>query len=68
MQKVASTLRGHFVVADNDASNVGLNAAKAIRWPYFMPGMTGEDFNDFALRVGGFCAFMALKKGLQQQR
>jgi putative DNA primase/helicase len=64
MEKIASTLQGGFVVADNDLSNTGLNTAKKIGWPYFMPPTAGQDFNDFASEVGLFRSSQALAKAL----
>jgi putative DNA primase/helicase len=45
-----------FVVADNDESFAGEMAAKASGRPYWISPQTGEDFNDFANRVGSFKA------------
>jgi putative DNA primase/helicase len=64
MEKIAATLQGGYVVADNDASQTGLNTAKKIGWPYFMPPTTGQDFNDFASEVGLFRSSQALAKSL----
>lgn len=64
MQKVAATMSGGFVVADNDASHTGEETAKKIGWPYWMSGTEGEDFNDFHRRVGLFRASQALSKML----
>ena len=64
MEKVASTLDAGYVVADNDASQTGLNSAKKIGWPYFMPPTTGQDFNDYFAEVGLFRSSQALAKSL----
>ena len=64
MEKIAASLPGGFVVADNDLSQTGLNTAKKIGWPYFMPPTAGQDFNDFAVSVGLFRASQALAKSL----
>jgi len=64
MEKIAATLQGGYVVADNDASQTGLNTAKKIGWPYFMPPTEGQDFNDFACEVGLFRSSQALAKSL----
>ena len=53
-----------FVVADNDASQAGEKAAKATGLPYYMPEVTGEDFNDEWKRIGTFQASQRLKKFL----
>lgn len=54
MKKVAATLPGGFVVADNDASLTGERTAKEIGWPYWMPDTTGFDANDVHQRDGLF--------------
>jgi putative DNA primase/helicase len=64
MEKIAASLPSGFVVADNDLSQTGLNTAKKIAWPYFMPPTPGQDFNDFAVSVGLFRASQALAKSL----
>lgn len=64
MEKIAASLPGGFVVADNDLSQTGLNTAKKIGWPYFTPPTPGQDFNDFATSVGLFRASQALAKSL----
>jgi len=64
MEKIAASLQGGFVVADNDLSNTGLNTAKKIGWPYFMPPTEGQDFNDFADGAGLFRSSQALAKAL----
>ena len=64
MEKIAAGLPAGFVVADNDASQTGLNTAKKIGWPYFMPPTEGQDFNDFADGAGLFRASQALAKAL----
>jgi putative DNA primase/helicase len=65
MQKVASLLPGGFVVADNDASRTGEEAAKKIGWPYYLPPDVGDDFNDFSRKVGLFKSSQALVKSLK---
>jgi putative DNA primase/helicase len=64
MEKIAAGLPAGFVVADNDASQTGLNTAKKIGWPYFMPPTEGQDFNDFAGGAGLFRSSQALAKAL----
>ena len=54
MKKVADTLPGGFVVADNDASRTGQNTAEQIGWPYWMPDTEGMDANDTHQRDGLF--------------
>jgi putative DNA primase/helicase len=64
MEKIAASLPGGFVVADNDLSQTGLTTAKKIGWPYWMSDVVGEDFNDFQQRNGLFRASQALAKSL----
>lgn len=64
MQKVAATLPGGFVVADNDESRTGEDAAKKIGWAYWMPPDVGDDFNDYLRKVGLFKASQALSKAM----
>lgn len=61
MEKLSRSLPGGLVVADNDASETGEKVAKAIGWPYFMPPDVGDDFNDFATKVGAFRASQSLR-------
>ncbi len=65
MVKIAATLPGGYVVADNDASLTGEQAAKKIGWPYWMPPDIGCDFNDYARKAGLFRASQALAKLVQ---
>lgn len=65
MQKVAATLPDGFVVADNDASKTGEEAAKKIGWSYWMPPNVGDDFNDYQRKVGLFKCSQALVKSLK---
>ena len=62
MKKVAQSLPGGFVVADNDASGTGERIAKEIGWPYWMSDTVGEDFNDTHQRVGLFAISQQLAK------
>jgi putative DNA primase/helicase len=54
MKKVASTLNTGYVIADNDESKTGENAALDIGWPYWMSEQVGEDANDTHQRLGLF--------------
>lgn len=60
MKKLATDPMG-FVVADNDVSMTGDRVAKEIGLKYWISDMVGEDFNDFANRVGLFKSVQALK-------
>jgi putative DNA primase/helicase len=62
MKKVADTLPGGFVVADNDASVTGERTAKEIGWPYWMPDTVGMDANDVHQRDGLFKFSQSLGK------
>jgi hypothetical protein len=64
MVKVAATLPRGFVVADNDESRAGEEAAKRIGWPYWMPPDVGHDFNDYMQDVKLFKASQSLVKSL----
>lgn len=64
MVKVAAELKPGLVIADNDASKTGEEAAKKIGWPYWMPPDIGDDFNDWQKKVGLFRSSQALVKVL----
>lgn len=68
MKKVAETLPGGIVLADNDASLTGERVAKEIGWPYWMSDRVGEDFNDSHQRLGVFPLAMQLKALLTTSR
>lgn len=53
MQKIAATLPGGYVIADNDASGTGERVAREIGWPYWISDQLG-DCNDHHLREGIF--------------
>lgn len=61
MKRIARGLKPGVVVADNDASHTGEEAAKAIGWRYWMSPVVGEDFNDYWRRVGLFRASQDLR-------
>lgn len=54
MKKIAQDLKSGLVVADNDHSGTGQQAAEDIGWSYWMSDTVGEDANDYMLRVGLF--------------
>jgi len=64
MKKVAATLDGGIVIADNDASGTGERVAKEIGWPYWMSPVLGEDANDACQRMGAFAFGQSLLKVL----
>lgn len=52
MVEIALRHKDSFIIADNDASETGLRAAKKTKRPYWMSPNTGEDANDFEMRCG----------------
>ena len=60
MAKVAATLPGGVVVADNDKSGTGERVAREIGWPYWMSDKVGDDFNDAHQRLGLFAVSQKL--------
>jgi phage/plasmid primase-like uncharacterized protein len=68
MKRIAQTLPGGLVIADNDASGTGEKAAQGIGWPYWMSDAVGEDANDYAQRRGVFALAMGIKGLLQVRR
>jgi len=62
MKKVAASLPGGIVLADNDPSGTGERVAREIGWPYWISSTVGEDANDYHRRQGLF----ALSQGLQR--
>jgi len=64
MELIARQIPGGIVIADNDLSNTGENAAKASGKPYWLSPTVGEDFNDYSTRVGDFQSAFSLKKFL----
>ncbi len=53
------------VVADNDASGTGVEAARATKLRYWVSDVVGEDFNDFWRRVGTFRAGQELSRAMR---
>jgi phage/plasmid primase-like uncharacterized protein len=64
MKLVAGSVKGGFVVADNDSNGVGEKTAINIGKSYWVSDTIGQDFNDFHMSVGDFKASQALKKAL----
>ena len=54
MKKIGQELKSGLIVADNDHSGTGQQAAADIGWPAWMSDSVGEDANDYMLRVGLF--------------
>lgn len=57
-----------YVVADNDASKTGEEAAKATGLPYWMPETEGQDINDVHKKLGTFKASQEIGRWLRQIR
>ena len=68
LKRVAQSHRDALVVADNDESGTGQGVAVETGLPYWLSDKVGEDFNDFATRVGSFRASQALKLALMKKR
>lgn len=68
LEKVAKAYGAGVVVADNDESKTGETVAQRIGFPYFMPPLVGQDFNDFHQEVGLLKASMALNKLLRPRQ
>lgn len=68
MKKVAESLPGGLVVADNDESGTGERVAREIGWPYWMSDVVNEDANDYCQRKGVFALAMGLKGAMTQRR
>jgi putative DNA primase/helicase len=64
MVRVADQLEPGFVVADNDESGTGQQAAADIGWPTWMSDRTGEDANDYHKRVGLFAFSQSLQESM----
>lgn len=62
LKQIARTIPNGFVIADNDASQVGETTAVETGYPYWISETVGEDFNDYSQRVGSFKASQNLKK------
>lgn len=62
--RIAAALPKGLIVADNDASGTGERVARESGWPYFMSTVVGDDFNDFAVRVGLFKSSQSLRSAL----
>ena len=62
MKKIAATLPGGYVIADNDISGVGQETAKKIGWPYWCPEEPGMDMNDAHIKHGIFKVAQSLLK------
>jgi putative DNA primase/helicase len=60
MVKVAAGLESGLVVADNDASGTGQQAAAEIGWPIWISDQQGEDANDYHRRLGLFAFSQSL--------
>lgn len=57
-----------FVIADNDASRTGQEAASATGLPYWLPPIEGDDLNDVWHREGTFKTSQMIRRWLQGLR
>jgi len=64
MVKVAAGLEPGLVIADNDKSGTGQQAAEDIGWPVWMSDREGEDANDHMRRVGLFAFSQSLTQSM----
>ncbi len=64
MGRIARALPRGLIVADNDASGTGESVARETGWPYFMPPLVGQDFNDFHRATSLFKCSQALRSAL----
>jgi putative DNA primase/helicase len=64
MVKVAAGLEPGLVIADNDKSGTGQQAAAEIGWPVWMSDREGEDANDAMKRLGLFAFSQSLTQSM----
>ncbi len=64
MVKVAAGLESGLVIADNDKSGTGQQAAAEIGWPVWMSDREGEDANDAHRRMGLFAFSQSLTQSM----
>lgn len=64
MLRIAQTLPGGLVIADNDESGTGERIAREIGWAYWMSDRVGEDANDAHLRGGMFALTQGISRAL----
>lgn len=64
MVRVAEGLQPGLVIADNDESGTGQEAAASIGWPTWMSDRVGEDANDYHRRVGLFGLTQSLTQSM----
>ena len=62
MEFIARNIGKGLIIADNDSSGVGEMVAKKTQKPYWISPASGEDFNDYHMRVGNFKASQDLKR------
>jgi putative DNA primase/helicase len=66
MVKVTAGLESGLVIADNDKSGTGQQAAAEIGWPVWMSDLEGEDANDCQRRIGLFAFSQSLTQSMLQ--
>jgi len=64
MVRVAEGLESGLVIADNDKSGTGQQAAADIGWPVWMSDLEGEDANDCHRRIGLFAFSQSLTQSM----
>lgn len=61
LKHISRKIPGGLVVADNDASGVGVRSALETQKPYWVSSTQGDDFNDYHIREGIRAAAESLK-------
>lgn len=62
--RIAAMQPPGLVVADNDGSGTGERVARETGWPYFLPPVVGQDFNDYHQTTSLFKCSQALRVAL----
>jgi len=65
LAKLAGSCESGIVVADNDASGAGKDAAVKSGRPFFLPQVVGQDFNDLHRALGTFKTSQELRRFIQ---
>ena len=61
MKKIAAATNECFLIVDNDESGTGQRVGEESGKPYYVPELTGEDFNDESRRIGIFKSMQKLQ-------
>lgn len=62
MKKIAAVTKECFLIGDNDESGTGQRVCEESGKPFYIPEMTGEDFNDEVRRKGVFACMEPIRK------